>query len=74
MDKSELSVSETMFKEMILFVDTYRKQQHGHNPLTIPVDSDRSDFVSWNVFEEMFTYYTENSYPLFIPIQPVEGV
>ena len=69
MDQSSLSVSETMFKRMIIYVETYRVQQKGRNPMIVYLDSEQEEWVSFPIFEQMFTYYTENNYPIIIPIQ-----
>ena len=68
MDQSHLSVSESMMKNMIIYVETYRVQQKGRNPLVVYLDTNREEWVSFPVFEKMFYYYTENNYPLIIPI------
>ena len=57
-----------MMKRMIIYVETYRVQQKGRNPLIVYLDTENTEWVSFPVFERMFTYYTGNDYPIIIPI------
>ena len=64
-DTSSLSLSRTMFKDMVEFVISYRLQYH-RNPMTIYIDKEHVDFISFNKFEEIKDRYKE--FPIIIPI------